>query len=380
MILGHGVGPPHAKILIVGEAWGATEEWKREPFVGASGDLLNDLLKSAGLMRSECFVTNLVNARPPNNDLTNWIPDTKKKAQPGFVLLREKLVAPVVVEGFQSLLREISLVKPNIILALGGSALWALTGLSGITKWRGSQLWFQPPGGFRTTSASAIHHDRVSQQSADGAGETSRDDAPRIKLIPSIHPAAVLRDMSLKPIVKRDLQRVAAEKLTKDYSNVPTWQFTTRPTFDQAIDVLESLFTRLESGEQLWIDFDLETRLGHISCAGISWSGTEAICIPFMSSEKRDGYWSAEEEAALVYDLYRILTHPTGKVRGQNLLYDSQYTWRWWHFIPRVAQDTMIEAHALFAGMPKSLDFLASLYCDHYTQWKPDKVVWKEGG
>lgn len=346
MTLGRGVGPPHAKILIVGEAWGTTEEWKREPFVGASGDLLNDLLKSAGLMRSECFITNLINARPPNNDLTNWIPDTKKKAQPGFVLLREKLVAPIVVEGYAALLKEINLVKPNVILALGGSALWALTGLSGIAKWRGSQLKLQ-----------------------DG-----------MKCIPSIHPAAVLRDMSLQPIVKRDLQRVAAEKLTKDYSNVPTWQFTTRPTFDQAIDVLESLFARLESGEQLWIDFDLETRSGHISCAGVSWSGAEAICIPFMSSEKRDGYWSAEEEAALVYVLYRILTHPTGKVRGQNLLYDSQYTWRWWHFIPRVAQDTMIEAHALFAGMPKSLDFLASLYCDHYTQWKPDKIVWKEGG
>ena len=54
--------------MLVGEAWGEQEEYQRTPFVGASGAELNRMLHEAGIMRSECFVTNLVNARPPSND------------------------------------------------------------------------------------------------------------------------------------------------------------------------------------------------------------------------------------------------------------------------------------------------------------------------
>ncbi|MFS2212853.1 hypothetical protein, partial [Kosakonia cowanii] len=64
--------------------------------------------------------------------------------------------------------------------------------------------------------------------------------------------------------------------------------------------------------------------------------------------------------------------HPNVLVRGQNLLYDAQYTYRHWHFVPRVAQDTMISHHTMWAGLPKRLDFQASMYCDHYVYWKDE--------
>ena len=63
-MLGHGNGPSNARIFIVGEAWGANEEHFNQPFVGASGTLLNELLQEVGILRSECFVSNVVNARP----------------------------------------------------------------------------------------------------------------------------------------------------------------------------------------------------------------------------------------------------------------------------------------------------------------------------
>ena len=96
-----------------------------------------------------------------------------------------------------------------------------------------------------------------------------------------------------------------------------------------------------------------------------------------MCVEDREGYWDLEEEAQIVHLLYRVLTHPKVAVRWQNGLYDAQYTYRHWHFIPRGAQDTMISQHTAFVALPKSLDFLASLYCKHYVQWKPDKSHWK---
>lgn len=346
--LGHGSGPIPARLMLVGEAWGEQEERAQEPFVGASGQELNRMLQEAGILRSECYVSNLVNARPPNNDLGAWIAMKKKDVTPAHVPLRDKLVLPIVAEGYNKLLREIELVQPNLVVAFGNAALWSLTGHWGILKWRGSQL-------------------KLDQGS----------NPP--KCIPTIHPAAVLREWALRPAVVTDLRRIKRHMTSREY-DAPPWNFTLRPSFQAVQDRLTWMLDRLDAGELEWVDFDLETKVGHIDCAGLSWSRTEAICIPFMARDRPEGYWSAEEEAAVIYLLYRVLRHPLVRVRGQNLLYDCQYTMRHWHFIPRVAQDTMISHHTAFSGMRKSLDFQASLYCENYCQWKPDKQAWKEGG
>ena len=341
-------GSPTARIVVVGDCWGNWDEQRGESFSGPAGDLLNRLLAEAGISRSECFLTNLVNSRPPNQNIDVWIPPSKKGVRANFIPIRGRSVDPIIAAGLTALRQEINLIRPNVILALGGAALWALTGLNGILRWRGSQIW--------------------------------TDDKPRTKLIPSIHPSAILREMSLRPIVIHDIKRAAAEAQTPDYQNEPKWNFIVRPTYSLTMEVLDRLLAGATSGETEWIDFDFETRFNHIDCIGLSWSRTDAICIPFLSSERREGYWTLEEEAAIVYKLYQLLTHPRIKVRGQNLLYDSQYSYRHWHFVPRVAQDTMISFHTAFCGMRKSLDFQASLLCDHYVQWKPEKTAWKVGG
>ena len=328
-----GYGPPGAPLMLVGEAYGEAEDMAKRPFVGASGQELDRMLNEAGLSRSACYVTNLVNARPPGNDLEAWIATTKKAVTTAHVPLRNKMVLPIVKKGYDSLQREISIVKPKVIVALGNWALWALTGEFGITKWRGSLL---PLG-------EAI-------------------------VIPVMHPAAVLRQWELRAIAVRDLRRVRTT-LEEGYTP-PNYNFTVQPGFETTLDVLQKLLSRLDT-ESLWIDFDIETAAGHITCAGISWSREEAICIPFTHFGLKS-YWDEESEAATVFYLYKLLTHPNVKVRGQNLLYDCQYTWRWWGFIPRVVQDTMISHHTCFAGLPKSLAFQASIYCKHYRFWKED--------
>lgn len=294
------------------------------------------MLHDAGLMRSECYVTNLVNARPYNNDLGQWFAFKKKDRTPAHVELMGRWVLPIVKEGYEALLQEIRTVQPRVIICLGNAAMWALTQRWGVVKWRGSML----------------RHNGICT-------------------IPTIHPAAILREWSWRQTTVQDFRR--AKKIADgDTDEEPAWNFIIRPSFAKAVETLKFLFDGLETGDLEWLDFDLETRAGHIACAGISWTKLDAISLPFMCLENREGYWSLDEETEVLYLLYRVLTHPRVKVRWQNGLYDAQYTYKHWHFIPRGVQDTMISQHSIFATMPKSLAYQASIYAAFYTFWKEE--------
>jgi uracil-DNA glycosylase len=334
-------GPIPARIMLVGEAPGVDEERVGLPFQGASGQELNRMLSEAGLSRGECFVTNVARERPAGNDINQFFAKSKKERDENPTKFTQHLgrwCVPAVRDGCGLLEREIDMVMPNVIVALGGTSLWALTGIKGITKWRGSML---------------VHHRTQS------------------KVIPTIHPAAVLREWSWRATVVHDLRRAARFRDGRPYPR-PAWRFIVRPTFSQTRGVLLDLLGRLERGENLRLSFDLETRLGHIACAGLSWTLVDAICIPFMQRGKVDGYWEEREETELAYLLMLVLCHKNAEVVGQNILYDAQYTWRHWGYVPRVVQDCMISQHSIFSDLPKSLAFQASMYCDFYVFWKEE--------
>ena len=131
-------GPCPAKIMLVGEAPGEHEVVAGEPFVGMSGQELNRMLQEAGIARNQCFVTNVCRDRPQGNDIEHFIARTIAQRSPGHKLMRDKYVTKEVLDGVELLKREIELCQPNVILAFGNVALWALTGAWGITSWRGS--------------------------------------------------------------------------------------------------------------------------------------------------------------------------------------------------------------------------------------------------
>jgi len=122
-------GPDDADILFMGEAPGSDEEQRTEkrpngkPFVGAAGRELNGLLRSSGLRRSRVRVSNVVRCRPPDNRK----PTPPERAACMFYTLRE-----------------LEAVRPKVIVALGGSALEALTGKSEVGKNRGKMLVLLP--------------------------------------------------------------------------------------------------------------------------------------------------------------------------------------------------------------------------------------------
>ena len=345
-----GRGPIPARIMLVGEAWGEEEARTGQPFVGPSGYALTKMLHEAGVIQGECFITNLVNARPRDNDIKEWIAETKAEITGKHQRLHDKYVLPIVLEGYQSLLQEIHACQPNVIVALGNYALWALTGKFGVTKWRGSLLrtadWLKPV-----------------------------IEGPLLpKIIPVYHPAAVLRQWNLRAATIADFRRVRKHAESREY-NFPEPHYTIAPDLDTVVSRLTVALKDLDLGPQ-WIDLDLETKFGHIACCGLSFSRLEAICIPFMALGKPHGYWSEEEEAIVVWLLYRVLCHSNARVRLQNGLFDAQYTHRHWCFVPNVAQDTMISQHALFSDQPKALYYQASIYAENYVYWKDEGKEW----
>ena len=338
-------GPVPARIMIVGEAPGVEEVQQRKPFVGSSGMELDRMLHDAGISRSECFVTNVCRYQPLYNKIENFIPKKKSEVTPDCVQVRSKWVKPVVASGIAELEKEIELVKPELIIALGNTPLWALTGHEGITKWRGSTLQYD-------------------------SGTT------KALLVPTYHPAAILRQWDWRWAAVHDLRR--AKKYLNEMGRelrVPDYTFLVRPTYKlvmQVFDFLDEILAR----EELSLAVDIETRKGYIACVGLAWSPREAICIPFMCVEDQEGYWNETAEALIRWRLRQILTHRRVAVIGQNFIYDSQYFAKEEGYIPNVCWDTMLMHHVMFPGTPKGLDYLSSLYCSFHQYWKDEGKEW----
>jgi uracil-DNA glycosylase len=89
-----GDGSPDAKLVFIGEAPGKNEDLQGKPFVGAAGKFLNEMLASAGLERSDVYITNIVKYRPPNN--RDPLPDEKKAFLP-YLQAQLEVIQPVMV-------------------------------------------------------------------------------------------------------------------------------------------------------------------------------------------------------------------------------------------------------------------------------------------
>ena len=115
-----GVGHPEARLLLVGEAPGKNEDLQGEPFVGAAGQLLDELLGSIGVTRQEAYIANVLKCRPPGN----------RDPQPDEV------------DSCKGFLREqIRLIRPEVVVTLGNFATKLLVPTeTGITRMRGRRI------------------------------------------------------------------------------------------------------------------------------------------------------------------------------------------------------------------------------------------------
>ena len=118
-----GVGNPQASVMFVGEAPGFHEDRQGEPFVGAAGKLLNDLLQSAHLSRGDIYIANVIKCRPPNNRDPEL--DEVETCKP-------------------FLMQQIQMIKPKLVCTLGNWATQTLLERKvGITKVKGRAFYMK---------------------------------------------------------------------------------------------------------------------------------------------------------------------------------------------------------------------------------------------
>jgi DNA polymerase len=150
-----GVGNPDADLMFVGEAPGADEDVRGEPFVGRAGQLLTKIIEAIGMKREEVYIANVIKCRPPGN--RNPEPDEVERCEP-------------------FLFRQIDAIKPKVIVALGKfAAQCLLKSQEPISRLRGREFDYR---------------DAI--------------------LIPTFHPAYLLRNPSSKREVWEDMKKVKA--------------------------------------------------------------------------------------------------------------------------------------------------------------------------
>jgi len=150
-----GEGSESTKVMFVGEAPGEQEDLQGQPFVGAAGKLLTDLLKSVGLRREEVYITNIVKCRPPNNR-----PPRKDESTTCRPYLD----------------RQLALIHPAVICPMGNSAIHAFLDSD--------------------ESVTAIHGIPFEIKS--------------VTCFPMYHPAAALYTFSLRKVMEEDFRKLRA--------------------------------------------------------------------------------------------------------------------------------------------------------------------------
>lgn len=319
-------------LLIVGEAYGEQEEILGRPFVGAAGQLLTSQLEAAGLNRKEIPITNCFNICPEQNNIDEFFRKDKSAGLPARD--RGKYVLPELRHHIDKLHDFIRSHQPNLILALGVTALWGTTLLNcpKIGSLRGVVMMSEPLG---------------------------------CKVLATYHPAAVLRQWQHNSIVIADMIKARRESQTKDLV-MPKRELWLAPTLQD----LETFYTQhIEQAPSL--GFDIETSRGQITCISFAPNANASICVPFVDLRNPDySYWpTVKEEVRALAWCKELLEGPKTKI-AQNGLYDVQWIWKKWGIrVNNFTEDTMLLHHAMYPEMPKSLGFLGSIYT-HEKAWK----------
>jgi uracil-DNA glycosylase family 4 len=333
-------GPRQTNIVIIGEAPGADEERQGRPFVGYSGMYLRDHLHRAGIDPDKAFITNVCHYRPPGNQISKFFKSFSTKMIPNELVLK----------GILELYNDLADIRPNVIVPLGNVALWSLTGLKQIGRRRGSILEAQAHlpifehlhayDPMRMEEA-ALHFKHIQGR----------------KVIPTLHPAAVLRKGDLRVLFDFDLARISKEVDTPDL-NVPRRLFHIDPVRTTTEKLVQRL---LESGPYA---VDIECVGGRLFCIAFSSDPHETLVLTPHEQWRRD--------------LIRVLLTSDNPKTFQNGVFDCSFLERFEGIrVNNYAYDIMFAHHAAYPELRRGLDLQTSLYTrepyykDEGKDWDP---------
>jgi hypothetical protein len=272
------------------------------------------------------YLTNVFNFQPPGNRIEDicgprW--GNLPAIRPGKYLREE------FIPELDRLKEELRQHKPNLIIALGATALWFLTGSGAITKTRGTVA-----------------------------------PSPFGKMLATFHPAYLMRgEWRLRPVVVFDLIKARREAEHPDIRRPARFVY-----IPETLSDIERLLPELQAANRLSID--IETAADQITCIGFAWSTQHTLVIPiFDNSKPGNSYWSAEDETQAWHFIKKICELNVPKL-FHNGLYDIHFLWRKYGITPsRCEEDSMLLSHALYPELRKGLGFLGSIYTEE-AAWK----------
>lgn len=337
--------PKHlpCKIAFVAEAPSDEERMHQppRPLVGPSGRVFDQLLRTAGLDRSQYLVTNVFNEQLPNNEVVGWCaPTLEKVAWPDYALPRLSAgwLRPEYGKHLARLQAELERAAPTCIVPLGGTALWALTGHDDIMQMRGA-----------TAQATRL--------------------VPGTKLLPTLHPAHVMREWRMFSIVVGDLIKAAHE------AEFPEVRLKHRELWlEPSILDMHNFADRYMKNADL-LSVDIETAAGQITCIGFAPSSERAIVVPFVDYRNPNrSYWpDVALEVTAVEWVDKWLKTPIPKL-FQNGLYDVFWLINHGYTVNGYRQDTRLLHHALYPELPKDLGFMGANYASA-PAWKTMRAM-----
>lgn len=321
-----GEGSKTAKICIVGEAGGSQEDRQLRPFVGPAGSVLDRCLHAAKLTRHDCYITNVVKIQPRGNDIEPYFkvnPNTKVGTW-----------TPAGQEWLTRFYEEMESVQSNVVVALGATALHALTGTTRISKYRGYVM-----------------------RGVDRVGGR--------KVIPAYHPAASLRGQYiLRYYITADLEKAARESAFPDIKR-PERKLVVPDTLQEALEWLDTL------SRAFALAIDIEVVNFEVSCIGFAPTPELAVSVPMYHE-----HWTLEEEMQIWRAVNKILTSSTIVKIFQNGIFDHGFLATQCGIkVAPPYEDTMIAHSVQYPEMLKGLEFLVSIHCGAQIYYK-DMVKW----
>jgi uracil-DNA glycosylase len=308
-------GPNNAKIFLVGEAPGETEDTLGRPFVGRAGKTLDMLLQQAGIFRGACLVGNVARERPPGNRIGYFFEDKSCT-----------IPKPILKRWMEELKQEILLHRPNIVVALGRTALWALTGEEKITSFRGY-----------ITESTLV---------------------PGQKMLATFHPQNINHEWKNSFPAVMDLRKAAANSNSPD---LPEDLRTLVPdaTLREYIQYCDFL-ANVSEEEVPYIGLDIETSNPgcHVNRIGLGHNPNFALSIGILKGHYAS--FAERDELSLWQATARALV--SRPVIVQNGSFDVGVIWNQNGILPpRIHMDTHIGGHVCWPEAPRSLGFLTSI-------------------
>jgi uracil-DNA glycosylase family 4 len=329
-------GIVNTEVAIIAEAPGERERILKIPLAGGSGKLLWDTLRRYGINRRNVYISNVSKRQLLN--VTGDKGGTKKDIGSGELQM------------YSSLLQWELAQLPNLkyVVCLGNIALQAVTGLTGITQYRGSVLDTQLKWNRNNT-------------------EGVRD----VKVLAMNNPAAVIREPKNELTFRFDCKRLN-DVLQGEFKHYDI-EHIINPSFNDAMDWIRDM--RMAG---LPVGLDIETSSGETIAVGLANDAHRGMCINFRTADANR--WTVDEEAQLWQAIQELVTDPQVRLVMQNGMYDSSWLW----FIDRCKVtrqwfDTMLAHHTLYPIMPHNLGFLTTQYTTH-PFYKDEGKVWKETG